>query len=43
LKFVWDQTVYVDEDGVSSRLLRGNFKLDEKDRAQLRLAARRKD
>jgi hypothetical protein len=30
----WDQSVYIDEDGSSSRLIRGNVNLAEKDRPQ---------
>jgi hypothetical protein len=34
IEVAWDQSVYVDEDGNSSRLIRGNVDLAEKDRAQ---------
>jgi hypothetical protein len=34
IEVAWDQSVYVDEDGNSSRLIKGNVNLAEKDRAQ---------
>ncbi len=34
IEVVWDQSVYVDEDGNTSRLIRGNVKLLDKDRPQ---------
>jgi hypothetical protein len=34
IEVVWDQSVYIDEDGNSSRLIRSNVNLAEKDRPQ---------
>ncbi len=34
IEIAWDQSVYIDEDGNSSRLIRGNVNLAEKDRPQ---------
>ena len=34
IEIVWDQSVYIDETGKSSRLVRGNVRLVEKDRPQ---------
>lgn len=34
VEVAWDQSVYIDEDGNSSRLIRGNVNLAEKDRPQ---------
>ena len=34
IEVAWDQSVYIDEDGSSSRLIRGNVNLAEKDRPQ---------
>jgi hypothetical protein len=34
IEVAWDQSVYIDEDGNSSRLIRGNVNLAEKDRPQ---------
>jgi hypothetical protein len=34
IEVAWDQSVYIDEDGNSSRLIRGNVNLAEKDRSQ---------
>jgi hypothetical protein len=34
IEVAWDQSVYIDEDGNSSRLIRGNVSLAEKDRPQ---------
>jgi hypothetical protein len=34
IEVAWDQSVYIDECGNSSRLIRGSLALDEKDRAQ---------
>jgi hypothetical protein len=34
IEVAWDQSVYIDEDGNSSRLIRGNVNLSEKDRPQ---------
>lgn len=34
IEIAWDQSVYIDEDGNSSRLIKGNVNLAEKDRPQ---------
>jgi hypothetical protein len=34
IELAWDQSVYIDEDGNSSRLIKGNVNLAEKDRPQ---------
>jgi hypothetical protein len=34
IEVAWDQSVYIDEDGNSSRLIKGNVNLAEKDRPQ---------
>jgi hypothetical protein len=34
IEVAWDQSVYIDDDGNSSRLIRGNVNLAEKDRPQ---------
>lgn len=34
IEIAWDQSVYIDEDGNSSRLIRGNVNVAEKDRPQ---------
>jgi hypothetical protein len=34
IEVAWDQSVYIDEDGNSSRLIRGGVNLSEKDRPQ---------